>query len=108
MLAYYVEWHMRKALAPGLFDDHDPRAGQALLASVVAPAQRSQKALRKARTKRTEDGLSVHSFPTLLKDLATIVKNRLQPRERSVPAFEKITQPTPVQQRALDLLGAQL
>jgi transposase len=108
MLAYYVEWHMRKALAPVLFDDHDPRAGQALRASVVAPAQRSPKALRKARTKRTDDGLPVHSFPTLLKDLATIVKNRLQPRERSVPAFEKITRPTPVQQRALDLLGVRL
>lgn len=108
MLAYYVEWHMRKALAPILFDDHEPRAGQALRASVVAPAQRSPKALRKARTKRTEDELPVHSFHTLLKDLATIVKNRLQPRERSVPAFEKITRPTPVQQRALDLLGVRL
>jgi len=104
MLAYYVEWHMRKALAPILFDDDDPQAAQAQRTSVVAPAKPSPSALKKARRKRTADNLPVHSFQTLLQDLATIVKNRIKPRLPEVPAFEKVTLPTSVQQRALDLL----
>jgi len=108
MLAYYVEWHMRKALAPILFDDDDPQAGEALRESVVAPAQRSPKALRKAHTKRTVEDEPVHSFRTLLEDLATIVKSRCQPKHPQIPSFEKTTIPTPIQQRALDLLRVRL
>lgn len=108
MLAYYVEWHMRQALAPMLFDDHDPAAGVAARASVVAPAQRSAAAQRKVSTKRAEDGLPVHSFQTLLADLATISKDRVQPRLVGAAAFDKVTRPTPVQQRALDLLCVRL
>ena len=104
MLAYYVEWHMRRALAPLLFDDHDQSAGQALRSSVVAPAHRSPAAERKARRKRTDEGEPVHSFQTLLCDLATIVKNQV--RSKTVPAatFDMTTTPTPPQRRALDLL----
>jgi len=105
MLAYYVEWHMRQALAPLLFDDEDPAAGEALRASVVQPAQVSLKAARKANRKRTDDGFPVHSFRTLLKDLATIVRNTCQPNTPGVPNFEKVTLPTPLQRRAFDLLG---
>ena len=65
MLAYYVEWHMRRALAPLLFDDHDPAAAEQQRTSVVAPARRSPAALAKAGRKRTEDDLPVHSFRTL-------------------------------------------
>lgn len=101
MLAYYVEWHLRKALAPLLFDDDDPAAAQAQRDSIVAPAARSPKAQRKARRKRTDDGLPVHSFQTLLQDLATITKNKMQMGEQS---FAMITTPTEVQQRALGLL----
>jgi transposase len=101
MLAYYVEWHMRQALAPVLFDDHDPVAGQALRTSVVEPAQRSIAAQAKVQTKRTEDGLPVHSFQTLLQDLRTIALNRIQMGEAG---FDMVTAPTPVQQRAFDLL----
>ena len=108
MLAYYVEWHMRRALAPLLFDDDDPAAADARRPSVVAPAQRSAAAQRKARTKRTDDDLPVHSFQTLLADLATIAKNRIQPTVPGVPAFDKITLPTPLQARALELLGVRL
>ena len=108
MLAYYVEWHMRRALAPLLFDDDDPAAADARRPSVVAPAQRSASAQRKARTKRTDDDLPVHSFQSLLADLATIVKNRIQPTVPGVPAFDKITLPTPLQARALELLGVRL
>jgi hypothetical protein len=108
MLAYYVEWHMRQALAPLLFDDEDPAAGQALRDSVVAPARRSPAADAKAQTRRTEDGLPVHSFQGLLRDLATVARNRVRPRIQGVPDFVKLTTPTPLQQRALDLLGVHL
>ena len=108
MLAYYIEWHMRKALAPLLFDDHDKASGQALRGSVVAPAEPSPKAQRKAQTKRTEEGLPVHSFQTLLADLATIIKNRIQPKIPGVEAFDQVTRATPLQQQALDLLRVRL
>jgi len=101
MLAYYVEWHMRKALAPILFDDDDREAAAAQRDSIVAPAQRSPKAEGKAQRKRTEDGLPVHSFQTLLADLATITKNQMQMEDQS---FEMLTTPTDLQQRAFDLL----
>ena len=101
MLAYYVEWHLRQAWAPILFDDHDKATGEALRESVVAPAQRSPQGQRKALTQRTEDGLPVHSFQTLLEDLQTLAKNKIQMGDVS---FEMITAPTALQQRAFDLL----
>ena len=105
MLAYYVEWHMRQRLKPLLFDDEDPAAGRALQASPVAPAQRSPAAKRKAAAKRTDDDRPVHSFQTVLADLATIAKNRIQPSVLGAEPFEKITRPTLNQQLILDLLG---
>lgn len=108
MLAYYVEWHMRRRLAPMLFDDDDKEAGEALRRSVVAPAQRSPRALDKAHRKQTEDGSPVHSFQTLLRDLATIVKDTVQPKSTPAAKFDKITVPTALQQRALDLLDVPL
>jgi len=104
MLAYYVEWHMRRALAPMLFDDDDKAAGDALRTSIVAPAKRSPSALRKAFTKRTADGAPVHSFRTLLRDLATVAKNSVKPKAEGVVEFDMVTTPTPLQQRALQLL----
>lgn len=106
MLAYYVEWHMRERLKPVLFDDENPAAGQALQTSPVAPAQRSPGAKRKAAAKRTDDNTPVHSFQTVLADLATITKNRIQPSVPGSESFEKITRPTSNQQRILDLLNA--
>jgi transposase len=108
MLAYYVEWHMRQSLAPLLFDDEDKTAAQKLRTSVVAPAQRSTAAQVKALSKRTPDNFPVHSFQTLLADLATIVSNQVQPKDASTPAFDIITTPTPLQRRALDLLQVSL
>jgi Transposase DDE domain len=104
MLAYYVEWHMRQALAPMLFDDDDPAAAAAARTSVVAPAQRSPSAERKATTKLTADDTAVHSFHTLLSDLATLAKNRILPSTKDPVPFDLITTPTPLQQRAFDLL----
>jgi hypothetical protein len=108
MLAYYVEWHMRQLLAPILFDDHDKPQAQAARASIVAPARRSAAAHRKAATKKTDEGLNVHSFQTLLGDLATIVKNRILPKDKKIPAFDMLTTPTTLQQHAFDLLGVTL
>jgi transposase len=105
MLAYYVEWHMREKLAPLLFDDHDKAAAQARRESIVKPAQRSAAAKRKALTKQTAQGEPVHSFQSLLADLATLTINRVQPANQAVPAFDKLAVPTPLQQRAFALLG---
>ncbi len=105
MLAYYVEWHMRQALAPVLFDD-EQRGGSR--PSPVAPAVRSPEARAKAGTKRTADNWPVQSFQDWLKDLGTIVKNRIQPHHASLPAFEMTTRPTASQQYALELLRVQL
>jgi transposase len=105
MLSFYVEWHMRQALAPVLFDDEqhgDVRQ------SPVAPAVRSPEARQKARRKRTADSWPVQSFQDWLKDLATIVRNRIQPRLRSLPNFQMTTRPTPSQQYALELLSVKL
>jgi transposase len=108
MLAYYVEWHMRKALAPILFEDDDKETAEALRDSVVAPAERSPKAKKKTLTKRTDGEIPVHSFQTVLDDLATITINRHQPKKRDLPAFDKTTLPTPTQQHALDSLAVQV
>jgi transposase len=109
MLAYYVEWHMRQLLAPILFDDHDKATAQMQRESIVAPAKRSLAAEAKACRKACEDGTPVHSFHTLLSDLATIVKNTIEMKnEPRNDRFNKITQPTAVQQHALDLLGVKL
>ena len=108
MLAYYVEWHMRQALAPALFDDEDKEEAQLCRESIVAPAERSPKALRKARRKRTDDDLPVHSFQSLLKDLATITKNTIVPKLQGAQPFFMITRPTALQAKILDLLGVNL
>jgi hypothetical protein len=108
MLSYYVEWHMRRALAPILFEDDDKSAGQKLRSSVVAPAQRSPRAESKALSKKTSEGEPVHSFKTLLRDLATVVKNRVQPKSEGTVPFDITTIPTPFQKRAIDLLKIHL
>ena len=107
MLAYYVEWHMQRRLAPLLFKDADPDAAQAARESVVQPAQVSPEARAKARTQRTAAGEPVHSFQTLLADLATIVKNRIQPHGGGEP-LDMLTRPTELQRKALELLGVSL
>ena len=105
MLAYYVEWHMRRALAPLLFDDDDPAGAEAARASPVAPARRSKAARAKAGRKRTPDGLPVHSFQSLLGDLATLTRNRVRPAVPGAMAADILARPTPLQDRAFRLLG---
>jgi transposase len=105
MLAYYVEWHMRRRLAPLLFDDHEQAEAEAARESIVSRAPRSEAARAKDETRRTQDGLPVHSFRTLLADLGTLAKNRV--RLAGVPNSELdlLTLPTPLQERVLALLG---
>ena len=108
MLAYYVEWHMRELLASILFDEDDWEQAQLQQQSLMR-AEYSERAKAKARTKRTLDNLPVHSFQTLLADLGTIVKNQIQSTIGGASlVFDKITEPTQLQQTALDLLGVSL
>jgi hypothetical protein len=105
MLAYYVEFHMRQRLAPILFDDHDRAAAAAQRSSIVAPAQRSPAAKRKVTSRHTDDGLPVHSFRSLLDDLATLCLNKVSPPRNPKYHFDLPTRPTPLQARAFELLG---
>ena len=105
MLAYYLEWHMRKCLAPMLFDDADRDAGEALRESVVAQAQRSPTAIAKQTTGLTQDGLPVHSFRSLLADLATVARNTITTAITPDYQLSIVTRPTPLQHKAFSLLG---
>jgi transposase len=105
MLAYYLEWHMRQCLAPMLFDDANKAEAETLRSSVVAQAQRSKTAVKKQTTGLTPDGLPVHSFPTLLADLATMARNTIITAINPNHPLTVVTRPTPVQHKAFDLLG---
>ena len=105
MLAYYVEFHMRRCLAPMLFDDPD---GGAPRSSPVAPARPSQAARHKASSKRTPDGLPVHGFHSLLRELSTVAKQQVKPKIAEVPAFEMMTVPNELQEKAFALLNVRL
>jgi transposase len=105
MLAYHLEWHMRRALAPILFDDHDKAAADAERTSIVAPAVRSAAARRKAASKRTDDGLPVLSFRSLIDELATVTHNTMAMPDHPDARFVLYPQFTPLQARAFQLLG---
>jgi DDE family transposase len=98
MLAYYLTWHLRAAWAPLLFKDEQPPTNS----DPVAKADRSPAAKRKAQTKRTTTGDPCHSYRSLIAELATLTRNTI--RLPGAPAtFDKLTEPTPLQARALDL-----
>jgi transposase len=105
MLAYYVEWHMRRALAPLLFHDEDLDADRKTR-DPVAPAQPSPSVTRKKRTRKTDDGLMVHSFKDLIAALA--LRTKVLCRfgvDPTAPLVTRITECTPLQTKAFDLLG---
>jgi Transposase DDE domain len=104
MLACHVEWHMRERLKPMLVDDEDPAAAAAERASIVAPAQSSPAALRKRASKVTADGGPLHSFQTLLRDLATCTLNEMTTTLNDAYRFTLVATPTPVQAQAFRLL----
>ena len=97
---------MLEAWRPLLFCDEDQPAKQTR--DPVAPAKRSEAALRKVHSKVLDDGTAVHSFRTLLKELSTIVRNVCRRRGAGPdePTFHVVTTPNPTQQRAYDLLDA--
>jgi len=105
MLAYHVEHHMRAKLAPMLYDETDHEAAAAMRVSIVAKAERSDAAKRKQTTGRTDDGLPVHSFRSLIADLATYCKIHATTALNEKYVFTLHTRPTPIQQRAFELLG---
>jgi transposase len=110
MLAYYVEWHMRRALAPLLFSEEQKEVAETLRTSVVAPARRSPAAQRKASRKKADGGYPLHSFRGLVQNLGTIVRNTMRTTSPSghVAEFPLVTEPTPLQQEVLRLLGVRL
>jgi hypothetical protein len=104
MLACHVEWHMRERLKPMLFDDDDPAAAARERASIVAPAQSSPAALRKRASKLTANGCPVHSFHSLLRDLATCTLNAVTTTLNQAYSFTLVATPTPIQAQAFTLL----
>ena len=104
MLAYYVEWHLRRDLAPLLFGEGDSRLAEAQRRSPVEPARPSAPTKAKRGRKRTEDGFMVHNFRDLLRDLASLSLCTCQATGSKLPPFKRYTQPSPYQKRAFDLL----
>jgi hypothetical protein len=105
MLAYHVEWHLRAKLAPLLYDEEDSAAAAAERASIVARAQRSPAATAKQTRGVTADGLPVHSFPSLLADLATLTRNEAVTALAPDHMLTLYARPTPIQQKVFALLG---
>jgi len=105
LLSYYVEWHMRQALAPLLFDDEELEADRAKR-DPIAPAESSASAKKKKARRKTPDGFVIHSFETLIEHLSTQCRNYCYPRDvaESETRIEIVTDPTPLQARAFDLL----
>ena len=108
VLAYYVEWHLRRAWAPLLFED-ERRWEERQHRDPVLPAQLSESALRKKRSHQTADGLPLHNFHGLLKDLAgrarvTYALKSEPSKEKSNATFQQVPEPTPVQARAYELI----
>ena len=105
LLAYYIEWHMRRKLAPLLFDD-EQLSEDRLSRDPVAPAEPSTAAKKKKRLRQTADGLPVHSFSTLLGELGTRCRNTCRANaDGSGPSFQRLTKLTPLQAKAFRLLG---
>jgi transposase len=104
MLAYYVEWHMRQVWGELLFADEDKEAK--LTRDPVAPAKRSDAAMNKVLSRTLEDGSPVHSWHTLMAELASIVRNtcRTPGSATDTPAFDITTSPNKKQKRALELV----
>ena len=105
MLAYYVEWHMRARLKPMLFDDEHLDEASASRASPVLKAVRSEQAKAKDASKHADDGLPLHSFRTLLRDLGTLTYNIARTGANPNATIVVTSRPTPVQDKAFRLLA---
>ena len=105
MLAYYVEWHMRARLKPMLFDDEHLDEASASRASPVLKALRSEQAKAKDASKHADDGLPLHSFRTLLRDLGTLTYNVARTGANPNATIFITSRPTPIQDKAFRLLA---
>lgn len=103
MLAYDVEWHMRQALKPFLFDEDNPEAARLARIDVVSPKEPSPSGRGKANGKPPDD-VPVHSFQTFLAVLATLTRNTIVSNIAGDPGWTQNTEPTPLQTRAIELL----
>ena len=104
MLAYYVEWHLRKALSAVLFQDDELDVAR-WTRDPVAKAKPSESARAKKRTKETSDGWPVHSLHTIFEELGTRCKNKCRAGEgKASVRFEQLTEVTPFQQHVFGLL----
>jgi transposase len=108
LLAYYLEWHLREPLAELLFDDHQREQAEAARQSIVSPAPRSDAAKQKDQTKRTADGRPVQSFQCLLKDLATLCKNRIRCGSAAGVEYDQLTVATDLQRHVFEKLGVSI
>ena len=104
VLAYYLEWHLRRKLAPVMFEDDDREGAKKKRNTPVEKAEVSDSAKRKSDTKRTKDGFCVHSFRTLLDDLGTLSLNQVTPPGSPECLMHVMAEPTALQQRAFELL----
>ncbi len=105
MLAYYVEWHLKQKLAPLLFEEEEIDDNSL----DVIKARRSSTAVAKDRKKRNQENFPVHSFRTLIEDLGTICFSTVECNLKDGKyVFSKITRPTTLQQKVLDLLDISL
>ena len=104
LLAYYVEWHLRRALAPLLLRDEGMEGWQARR-DPVAPAKLRPETQPKRNRRRTEDGLPLHSLSTLMQEMGTRCRHQCRLRgDRDAPLVQRLTEPTPLQARALELV----
>ena len=104
MLAYYLEWHMRRDLAPLLFAEEDPEARQTARDTVVSPTRATPVAMAKRNKKVTPDGFPVQDFRGILKSLSTQTQQIVQPGIPKLPTFRRTTPATPYQKRVYDPL----
>ncbi len=108
MLAYYVEWQMKQKLSPLLFAEEDRKGAKNARPDIVSPAVASPTTQKKARLHVTEEGLPVQTFGGLIEDLGTLVKNVMQAGKDTTSRFFMLTESTPFQKKALELLGVSL
>ncbi len=105
LLAYHLEWHLRQAWKPLLFDDPEPETGRARRTSPVAKAEPSPAARIKRATRRTDQGLPVMGFTQLIGHLGTLTRNAVRVPLQGSHSFTAYPRPTPLQRKAFELIG---
>ncbi len=102
MLSCYLRWHLEQQLKPALFNDEEKESPRK---NPVAKAKRSKQGNAKASTKKAEDGKPLHSFATLLEDLATLSRITVKPAIKGAKTFNKLSNPTTIQAKILGLIN---